>query len=416
MTWVRALSLSFLVAFALTCTAGVAYADDEPAAKDESPRGAKQDRDYVAKLTKEELAAVKEMLAKRDMSWDALEPQTRNRLAFAVVRMRDMTEEERQRFRGKLERIRREELERKERMGKRLEGIRKDDARARKGAHFIRISHVFFERMLDAEQRRRFKQMGLPLLPFQIAVFERFKEHVGATALTEAEITALPDRVRAHLEKMRARLDEEQDPKKRERFERGIRRKAGHLRVEAFVRRLEKPTDRAARGAHAQMIVQKLQAQWPQAFDAARDDLAGAIEDPEKIRQILQANQKRGQKQQQLFGALMQLERTLPLLASDEPLHKKAKMLFDGILTRGFGVPKEAIEHYPVFLPRQDWRVRRGQVFAFLQRHGKLDDEFVSNMQRGLQRANDARNKLRDRPPRGPNGQNGKKRPARDGK
>ncbi len=141
------------------------------------------------------------------------------------------------------------------------------------------------------------------------------------------------------------------------------------------------------------------------------------------IRQILQSNQSRGQKQLQLFNALIQLERTLPLLSSDDSLHKKAETLRNGILTRGFGVPKNEIEQFPVLLPRQDWRHRRVQVFQFLQKHGKLDDSFVGQMRRGPRRPNkpaeDVR-KMRDRP--GRRGQPGKpaagddRKPAGNGK
>ena len=316
-----------------------------------------RDTDWVAQLTDEEIT----YLESRGIAWAQLDPLRKQRIAHAIVKLREM------------------EPDKREEVVRRL-----GEAARRHGrdafAHHNRRSRITKAMMdalyaeLPAGTQEAVAQLGSLRRHLDHMLIAQFNKHVfeeEREAALERPIEELPEGAREHVARLRAKLEKvpATDTARRERYERALVWTLIGPRLEEAMRAGigSNLTDDPA--VVAQAILASVRTMWPQAVEKTQTFLA-ALDKDELVTLLenLQADSERKQARYRLrmaFELASGLLRRVELLAKDDAdLAAEMEGLARRLLIERAGVTAERLADLP---PAEEGRARM-RFLGLLQR------------------------------------------------
>lgn len=332
--------------------------------------------DPLERLTGEERA----FLAKRIPGWNDLDEARRRHIAQNVIRLRDLTPEDRARFRERVKRV--TKAPRGEASDGRLGRLERDGTRilATRGVGSLARAELG----LDAEAA--LLERGVSSVAFDIAFSRLFLLRVVGQVLAEREPPApdtlpagTPPEARARYAEAHARwqaaLDDEEKRQLGQRL--GLR----VVMAEAeWLRRSLSPTDMGSGDAYALALGRRLREKWPRAFD---ESLAWVRSEPDRFLEMVERDEAQravevlgrargalGRDETRLLVALLDRFATHHRDAAPERLARLDDAL-RAAWTDGLRLPAEAWDRLP---PRSEPKEREEALAKALRLPGPRPD------------------------------------------
>ncbi len=349
--------LVLLAALAGLVGAQSAYADDGGARP--GPSDAKT-KDFLAQLTDEE----RSFLQKRVKGWAQLPPQKQQMIARNVLRMRNMSAEQRKRFSERMERMRGKD--------KRWDRVRDHGARMLVDRGLAHAARKRLGRSFEGQLRRR---------DISDHVFERsfgrvFWDKVRQSAFIDGKPPApdtlpagFPERLVKRYGQMHARYAATEDADQRKRMTKALGWTYASM-VSAKLRHELAKSDVKGTDGYIALAAKKVQQTWPREFAASLEDPEALVRTAENeevkrsLRRLLRRDGKLMREEAVLVVKLV--ERWAAQKKKDEAAGSDADAVIQRVLREDLKLPADMVKAMP---PRSEPEKRAAWYMQALRRY-----------------------------------------------